>query len=258
MSGERDIYFLSKNYVNPDDTLNASSGALLLPRLYDQSYLMQWQSIGETSELLGYNTYIEVIFKEGSVAVSRTFDTLVLQNINLKKFKFQYDNGGLYSDIDGTSFTTNAATSLRIKLAAPVTTTKIRLVIESTIIANEEKKIGELWAMLETYRLENSFTKRNRQDTFQGNFYRLGDGTGGKWKLYDKWGKVYTLRNLTDTQLAALESIYRAHSLFTFYENYTRNIDLIKQVFWVGNFTGEDRPKVGLELNDLSMEIVEK
>jgi hypothetical protein len=257
MSGERDIYFLSKNYVNPDDTLNASSGALLLPRLYDQAYSMQWQSSGETAES-GYNTYIEVVFKEGSSAVNRVIDTIVLQNINLKKFKLQYFVDDAYADIQGASFTVNAATSLRIKLAVPVTTAKIKIIIESTIVANEEKKIGELWAMLETYRLENSFTKRNRQDTFQGNFYRLGDGTGGKWKLYDKWGKVYTLRNLTDTQLSALESIYRAHSLFTFYENYTRDINLIKQVFWIGNFSAEDRPKIGLELNDLQMEIAEK
>jgi hypothetical protein len=59
-------------------------------------------------------------------------------------------------------------------------------------------------------------------------------------------------------QLASLEDIYKAHEVFTFYENYTRDSDLIKLVFWIGDFGGDDNPKIGIELNSCSLELVEK
>lgn len=257
MSETRDMYFLSKNYVSSVDTINVSSGALLKARLYDQKFNIKWVSSGETTET-DYNTYIEVIFYEASSVVNRTYDTIVLQGINLKKFKLQNYTGGAYSDITGATYTANSATSVRIKLASPITGSKIKLLMESTIVANQEKQVGEFWVCLETYRLQNPFTSRNRADEFQGGFQRLADGTGSSWSIYDKWGKSYTLKQLTDTQLESLEDIYKDHEPFTFYENYTRDIDLIKLVYWVGQFECNENPKIGVELNALTMELVEK
>lgn len=259
MGDERDMYFLSKNYLSADDTVNVSSGTLLKVRLYDQKYNLQWASASETSES-DYSTYIEIIFKEGLVAINRTIDTFILQNINLKDFKIQYFTGGSYAEISSSEaiFTTNTATSKRIKLTNSITTSKIKILMKATIVANQEKKIGEFWACLETYRLVAPFTTRNRKDISQSGFNRLGDGTGTKWFEYNKWGKTYQLKNLTDTQLKALEDIYRLHSVFTFYENYTRDIDLIKLVFWIGNFSGSDNPKIDVELNSLDVELTEK
>lgn len=257
MGSARDMYFLSKNYVSEYDTINVSSSDSYKTRLYDQKKELQWISSGETAET-GFNTYIEIIFKENTSAVNRTYDTIVLQNINLKKFKLQNYTGGAYVDIAGASFTVNADSTVRIKLASSVTGARIKLLMESTIVANEEKKVGEFWVCLEIYRLQNPFTTRNRQDAVMGGFYRLANGTGSQWYLYDKWGKVYKIKLLTDAQLSSLEDIFQDHDVFTFYENYTRDIDLIKLVFWIGEFTPEDNPKIGIERHTLSMELAEK
>ena len=259
MSSQYDMYFLSKNYVNSDDTINVSSADLYKTRLYDQNYILQWISSGETSET-GYDTYIEVIFYEGSNTINRTIDTFVLQNINLADFKIQYYTGGAYAEIPDSEaiFTTNIDTSKRIKLSNTITTSKIKLLMKGTITPSEEKKVGQFWVLLETYELENPHTTRTREDETMTGFQRMGNGDGVLWTLWDKWGKTYELEDLTDTQLLELEDIYRQHSLFTFYENYSRNIDLIKQVFWVEMFTGEDNPIQGIQLNTLTMKLVEK
>lgn len=256
MVAKRDMYFLSKNYISADCTINVTSADTLKARIYDQKYNLQWISSGETAET-GYDTYIEILFYEGSNTIERTYDTIVLQNINLKKFKLQ-NYSGSYSDISGASFTVNADSSVRIKLASPVTGTKIKLLMESTIVANEEKKVAEFWVCLETYRVQLPRTERSREDFAKAGFSRLGNGAGTKWFEYNKWGKTYEFEFLTDAQLAELESIYRTHAVFTFYENYTRDIDLIKLVFWVGEFSGGDNPKVSIQLNTLEMQLMEK
>lgn len=257
MSGEHDIYFLSKNYLNADDVVNVSSASLLIPRLYDQKYNIQWQSSGETGES-GYNTYIEIIFYQGANTVDRTIDTFVLQNINLKDFKIQYYDDGTYVDIGAATFTANAEINLRIKLTSPITTAKIKIVMKATIAAGEEKKIGEFWALLETYCLSAVLSVRTRKDTKLAGLYRMGDGTGVQWRQWDRWGKTYQVKNLNDTQLAALEAIFKAHLLISFYENYTRDINSIRLVHWIGDFTGDDNPKIGIYLNTVTLEMVER
>jgi hypothetical protein len=257
MANERDIFFLSKNYVSADDTISASSGTLLLPRIYDQKFASQWQSSGETAET-GYDTYIEIIFNELTTATDRVIDTIVLQNINLKDFKIQYFTGGAYADIAEAVFTTNAATGLRIKLAASITTSKIKILMKATIVTGQEKKIGEVWAMLESYCLSAILSTRTRRDENLSGLYRFGNGGAAKWFEWNKWGKTYQIKNITDTQLAALEAIFSAHSSFTFYENYTRDINSIHAVLWIGDFAGDDNPKIGVALNSVTLQLVEK
>lgn len=258
MSGERDIYFLSKNYVSVDDAINVSSGDLLKSRLYDGRTAALWSSSGETTET-DYNTYIEVIFYESTGAVQRTFDTIVLQNTNFKKFKVQYHNGSNYVDIAEATVESNASNTVRLKITTPLLTSRIKVLIQSTIVASQEKTLGELWFMLQTYQLQNPLTTRSRADELSGGFSRLGDGTGTQWREYDdKWHKVYSIKQLTDTQLLALKAIHAAHLKFSFYENYTRDVDSIMMVHWVGGFDCEDNPKVSMELNTLDMELVEQ
>jgi len=249
----RDMYFLSKNYINSDDTINVSSGDDYKSYIYDQNKSVQWESSGETSET-GYDTYIEIIFYEGLSTVNRTYDTIVLQNINLKKFKLQNYNGS-YADISGASYTVNADSTVRIKLASSVTGSRIKLLMQSTISSGEEKKVGQFWVMLETYQLQNPRTTRSRQVEVEGDFYRLGDGTGEQWSIYEKWNKKYTFKYLSDTQIDELYDIYNEHEEFSFYEDYTRDIDSIRLVHWIGKFKDKDDARV--ELHTLNMELVE-
>lgn len=239
-------YLLSKNYVSADDTINVSSGSGTKTRIYDQRVDVQWLSVGETGET-GYNTYVEVLFYEGTNAATRTYDTIILNNINLKKFKLQNYTGGSYADITGTDYTVNADTSLRIKLAAPVTGTKIKLLMWSTIVAAQEKKIGEFWVCLQSLELD-SFRSASRDQNFltYGDNYRLADGTLEQWDIYDKGEWFWNIFNLTQTKMESLRSIFQDHEVIVFYPDYANDLDEVYLAQLTGQWRCNHNPKTNL------------
>jgi hypothetical protein len=249
------MFFLSKNYVSALDTINVSSGDLLKTRLCDQKSNLLWQSSGETGES-GYNTYIEIIFFEGANAVNRAYDTILLQNINLKQFKLQNYAGGVYTDIPGAAYTVNADNSVRIKLASPVTGSRIKLLMQSTIVAGQEKYVGEFWVMLETLNLAQVFTTRNRGDYYRGGDYYLANGSLSTYRLFSKATFTWEMANLSDDDYQTLKGIYDQHAILSFYPDYTRDIDGIYLMQWTGIFKGTTHPKISI--NNISIELKEQ
>jgi hypothetical protein len=227
------MQFLSKNYINVDDTVNVSSNDGLKGNAYDRLATTYWASTGETAEGGTYPTYYEVIFYEGSSTINRVIDTLVLQYINLKAFKIQYWNGAAYADFTGGVFTVNAAASLRIKLATPVTTSKIKIIMDSTIVAGQEKSIGEFWACLQTLDI-NFRSSRSQNDYLLGANYRLADAVLETWFLASKKELPWTLANITDANLVSLKAIYDTHAPFSIYIDYDRDINSIILGQWTG------------------------
>jgi len=248
-------FFLSKNYVSALDTINVSSRDATKICLYDQKAALQWTSYGETTET-GYDTYIEVVFYEGLVAATRVFDTLVLQNINVKKFKFQYWDGAAYQDITGGEVTTNAAATVRIKLAATVTTTKIKLLMQSTIVAGQEKKIGELWVMLQTFELTEGRHSHSRSDYKEGGAYYLASGKMETFTVFKKYAAKIDFELLTLVSIVLFKALYDLDSNFTIYLNYGTDADGIYNVCWTNTFTYDEDTLRGYF--KLSMEIKEQ
>nr|BDD45349.1 hypothetical protein 25 [Elusimicrobiota bacterium] len=251
-----DILFLSKNYLNADCTVNVSSNDSSKLYAYDQKRNTLWRSSGETDEDNDYSCFYEVEFYNGSDPVSRTVDTFVLQNINLKKFKIQYYNGGGYVDIPGAGFINNASASLKIKLSSSITTSKIRLAMDSTIIAGQEKKIGEFWIMQEKLELKEVKTSRNRADHSESGHYYLASGKLETWNIFDKYNATWTIDFVDDSVYYLLKDIYDAHEEFTFYPDYERNTNEIYLVQWTGNWRSTDNPKI--QRHSVTMELKEQ
>ena len=249
------IYLLSKNYVNASDAINVSSGALTKARIYDQRYDLLWQSSGETDES-GFNTYIEAVFYQGSNLINRTYDTIILQGINLKQFKLQNYSGGAYADISGASYTNNADSSVRIKLASPITGSKIKLLMQSTIVANQEKSVGEFWCALESICLQQVASSRNRGDYFRGGDFYLANGSLRSFTIFSKANFTFNFQNISDADFITLKSIYDQHLVMTFYPNYERNINEIFLVQWVGAFRGTMHPKI--KINSIEVNLKEQ
>ncbi len=229
-------FFLSKNYIFGDDTVNVSSGEAAKSYIYDQNRAVQWESIGETTET-GYDTSIEVIFYEGSVATDRTIDTIVLQNINLKKFKVQYWTGAAYADIADTIIDTNADSTLRIKLSSSVTTAKIKLLMQSTIVASQEKKVGQFWAMLETFELTEGRHNHERRDNKDGGENYLASGRMTTYTIFKKYAAKINFELITRTSIDLFKTLYDTDDSFVFYMNYAEKIDDIFIVVWKNDFT---------------------
>ncbi|MCK9583180.1 MAG: hypothetical protein M0Q46_06190 [Endomicrobiales bacterium] len=232
-------FFLSQNYIKADDTITVSSGNATKARLYDQNKTLQWQSVGETSES-GYNTSIEIVFYEGLIATNRIFDTLVLQNINLKQFKLQWWNGSSYVDISEFSFTANALTTMRVKLTSAVTTSKIKLLMQSTITANQEKKIGQFWCLKETFELTEGRHNHIRADYKDGGNYRLASGTLETFTLFKKYAANIDFELLTLASIVLFKALYDTDENFTFYLNYSDDLDAIYNVVWVNTFNYDE------------------
>jgi len=238
------FYILSKNYVNSNNTFNVSSNSADSFLLYDQSKAPQWKSSGETVENGSYSTYIEIIFYSGASAVNRNIDTIVLQNINLKAFKIQQFNGVSYSDIPEAIFSNNSLSTIRIKLATPINTAKIKIIMDSTIIANQEKMIGEIWCMLENYNLAFRST-RPRNDNLIGDNFRTVNGKLNTFYIISKVEFLWTLDNITDSVKDDLEAIYNNHSLICVYIDYDREPNSIYQGQWVNSFRANKKePKI--------------
>jgi len=229
------FYILSKNYIDVESTINVSSNPDDNYLLFDQSRDIQWKSLEETGENGTYPTYIEILFYSGGIAVNRTIDTLVLQNINLKKFKIQYWNGMAYVDIPNCDYTVNILTNLRIKLGTAIVTPKIKIIMDATIIANEEKKIGEIWAMLESMNCEFRSSREYNINGINGNFRSAG-GILHTFFVYGKMELLWDLSFITTTVLAQLKAIYNAHAIITIYIDYEIDPNSIFLGQWVGNW----------------------
>jgi hypothetical protein len=154
---------------------------------------------------------IEVEFYEGSVALDRTINTLLLQNINLKKFKLQYeDSGGDWADVPGTVFTDNSNTRVMVEFS-DITTGRMRLRMDETIIADQPKKVGEFWLLNNLYDLTDAmdiYRPTRIQDWGSNRLANFGDSL---WWLNEKYKAVVGFRRITVSELEELKTIYDLH-----------------------------------------------
>ena len=231
----------SKNFLTGDCIIEVTSGDTLKSYLYDQKKTPQWQSSGETSESGAYSCQITIDFMTDSYSpysINRTFDTLILVNTNLKKFKLQYWNGSTFVDITETITTNNASDFVIIDFStAPVSSEKVRLCMDSTFSpAGQEKKIGELWIMDYKFTLTNLLIGYDRQDWVKEGKYRLADGTLETWEEVSKFSLNQSLRNVGKTLRDNLKDLKEEYDNFTIYPDSDEWEDDLFLIFWINNW----------------------
>lgn len=129
----------TKSYVSSDDLFSVSSGPTAIANIYDRDVDSKWSSSGANSDLT--DVTIDVTFYEGSVAVSRTIDRLILLNHNIKAYDVYYWDGSAFQSWLAVS---GAAEANSVKTLGSQTISKARLVLHTTQAANQEKYIGEM------------------------------------------------------------------------------------------------------------------
>jgi hypothetical protein len=125
--------------VSGDCTITVSHGNGSKSNLYDRDKVSKWQTSGANNDATVVS--IEVVFKEGSTAIDRAIDSLLLINHNLKNWDFYYWNGSSYVLLTGEN-TDSASTTF--KSFSIVTTSKVKLEVDSTQTLNAEKFVGEM------------------------------------------------------------------------------------------------------------------
>lgn len=200
----------TKNYVHADDTITVSSGDASKANIYDQDKATQWISVGETAEA-GYNTSIEVVFYDGSGAIDRIIDTLVLLNTNLKDFKLQAYYNAQYNDV--LTKTDNAVTTAYVGTfpGGAVTASKVKLLMKATISAGQEKALGEMLVCAYQFALDGILVGHDRKDKDKSGTIRVVSGALLTWREWSRFAMNSSLRNVTTTlrgQLKALKETY--------------------------------------------------
>jgi len=124
--------------IKENVTVQVSSGSSLRNRMRDRRYATQWSSTG--SDDMTTET-IEIDF---GVAVN--VDFIQLLNFNWKAFTIKYDVASTPTDFSTPIAETNntEVNSLIFDSFTPISTQKIYIEIDSTVVADQEKVIGEL------------------------------------------------------------------------------------------------------------------
>jgi len=250
----------SDNFVNKDDIITVSSGNAVKGYLYDRKKITRWVSVGETDENGDYSTSIIVEFRQDGYSpspLSHTFDSFVLLNTNLKDFKLQYWTGSSWQNVPATVITNNTGSTVIISFTSnPVGSTKVKLLMDKTIIPNQEKAVGELLIMSFKFELKDILVGHNRKDWEKSGNYRLADGTLETWFETSKFALSQSLRNVNGTLRNKLKDLKDSRENFYIYPDGEVWPDDLFLVYWLGEWGQEYQYKIGLYTIEFAIEEV--
>lgn len=133
MSG---IRFFEMSFADPNRagvTLDIDNNAALVGHLVNREPLFRWQSSGSDDS--------DAITLTVDFGVARTIDTLILTVCNLKGFTLEYRDGlGIW--IPAVTETSNSDATYFNRFT-PVSTTAVRLTMNTTFIADSEKTLRD-------------------------------------------------------------------------------------------------------------------
>lgn len=215
------LELLTRNYVDANCGISLSSGTGA-SYLYDGIPSSRSSSSGSAD---GTTETIDVEFKDkAGTVVSRTFDRLVLLNINLARFYVQYWSAGAWVTIAESVFgagSENAEANVYVEMATPVSSTKMRIVATHTIIAGEEKRIGEfkVAALISVVRHVVAIDQSTWSD---GDSRRLDNGKLFAWSTVRKLDLSVRMDSVSKTTFDAIIDYLRESGpmVWVFWDDY--------------------------------------
>jgi len=159
------------NSNNFSPTITSSSASTTKQFALDNIVGTRWISNGEGTD--GNGISFEVDY-----ASNRTIDSLYVYNSNIDDITLAYWNGASYTTITTSNATITKSADgyyLFIKLNSSVSTQKVRITGDNTIVANQEKYITLFMAFLEIgqYEYFPTFSPEIRSEQ---NVFKLTDG----------------------------------------------------------------------------------
>jgi len=173
----------TRNYIDSQCNFILTHGGIP-SYLYDGNASTQYVTTGANNDATV--SYIEFEFIDGGITQSRTIDTIIIKNHNLKDWAL-YSWGGSDWVIQFSIF--GDTTSNKYIAFTPFSTTKILLYTSVTKTANEEKKIGEL-IVCNTKLVCDDMTKYDPRWRERSKEITLGDGSIHKVYMRDASGRL--------------------------------------------------------------------
>lgn len=236
------LYF-SKNIINlkqDEFTLTTNGDIFNWCLNYDKN--TKWVSY-YADDLI--SEVIEIYFKNvDGYNEPRTFDTLMLFEMNLKEYKIQYQNWlgsswGNWMDIVESVETVNSEKN-KIVTFGSIMAWRVKIIMNSTFPANINKTIRDFILCEEKFECTMPMDVYNIKNKVNIINQRMYDGTGYKIKNYDKYAAKVGFKQISKAERDKLKEIYDEYSNFIWIpEPYNQNNDDYKLsefylVKWVG------------------------
>jgi hypothetical protein len=242
--------FLSLNSVNTTTQITVSTGSNA-NRLFDRRQSEQFSSSGDNSDTT--TTTITIEFTSFQL-----LDRIVLENINWKSFKAYYNSNSsnLFSitsaDTGTAQWTQNSQTNMLMKLESEISCTSISFEITSTMIANEEKKAGQIWALNQIFALDDNPDSKGYKAMIGRKEYShtMSDGGITTYYINDNFSADISLKYVSQTVYDNLKDLHNLKTSFTFIPfptatNWEQNFSVarIYEVNWIKDFDFEKYTK---------------
>lgn len=192
----------------------------------DNDKLTYWGSDG--SDDLTQEEYLMTL------SASKSVDFIYLWGMNFKQFKVQYWTGAAYADIADTVKTAWTDSYFVIRLDSPIASDKFKLVIDTTQVANAEKKLTE--AILGGHRLNIWYDEFKTKDIELAGVHRLAKGRADQWQEWQKDGWTIELQNISLADIAILNALKDEYEDFVWYPEPELYPDGVFLVEWMNKY----------------------
>lgn len=247
------IKFFDLNKINSSTTLTFTSARTALASyLYDNDLTTQLPSIASN------DATTEVWLFEFSPAI--TINRIFIGNHNIKSGKIEYWNGSAYVDFStAISWSANATTNNYFEFNS-VTTYRVKLTMNTTMVVNAQKVVGQLRCMLELGTLEMNPSNYD-QDFPESSALHTGADNGSIYVLFGrKFAADINLSDASNTDVALLKTLKTNGRSFYIYPgggntSYAQEGFKIDDMFLV-NYTNSFRPNPKAQILGIGSQIL--
>jgi hypothetical protein len=244
MASEPLIY--SQNWINAADTFSVSSGASSISLAYDRDKNSQYASFGANSDSTPVT--IQVNFNNNGTTSSRTFDTLILINHNIKNYTVAWWTGSAWTTFITQTADASQAAAINasqygnapsaLASFSAITTTQLLFTLNTTQTANQEKMIGELVCAALTINPLQDLAQYEVQPRVKQKVKILGDGSVQMAYVFwsptqcQKYEATVGWKNLPYTMLTPFVTLKQTGAPFLWYPESITRPDDIYYVNW--------------------------
>lgn len=243
--------FATRNWLSQETidygTFTSTEMQALLERVLDGDRYSYWQ--GETASDLT-SVVMRLSFQQRTAQVYRSFNLVVLQNINWKNFHGEYfdETTQVWTTITGLDYRAgtadNAAEDLIVALAASESGNEVRFTVTKTFVANDLKKLGNLIVCESVVQLSSGFLDFRPGYTEKVNRLTMGDGTqfveysGRSAASHELWKATFDAPYASRAELLMLRGIKRGGLPFILIPEPANNPDEAYQCLFDGAWPG--------------------
>jgi hypothetical protein len=232
--------FWTGNLLNTTTMVTPSAGGTSsVDNLFDSNVNTYFTSVGDNNDAT--ETTIRIEFSS-----SKNIDRIALTDINWRGFNIYYNSNtanrlalSAGSPTTTSIWSSNSTTSLLLKFTT-ITASIITIEITTTMAANEEKEISELWigTLAHTFVYNPEAGDYDPKLDRQEYRHEMSDGGVSTFVVQDNFKATIKRKYVDTTEFTGLKTLYQSNDEFCFipFPTVTSWDAQIYEVVWTGDF----------------------